>query len=99
MWISVKDRLPKLDETVLVCRRSGYDSAAIYQFGGRYYESGEGWLWACGGGLGITPGDNLSQNDIEADDDYKITHWMRLPRAPYRRRKPIPKQEVAALAK
>ncbi len=97
MWISVKDRLPKLDETVLVCRRSGYDGAPVYMFGARIYED-EGWLWGCGGKFGVTPGDDTSRNDIEADDDYKITHWMALPRAPYRRRKPVPKLEAALCA-
>jgi len=84
-WISVKKKLPPLDRTVMVCLRSGYDGSPVYRWGARV-DDYDGWLWGCGGQFGVTPGDDPCQNNIEADDDYQVTHWRSLPAAPYRRK-------------
>jgi hypothetical protein len=80
-WISVKTRLPPLDETVLIAYPSGYDGKPVYAWGARVDDS-EGWLWGRGGGFGVRPDKGIGYNDIEADDDYPVTHWMPLPRPP-----------------
>jgi len=63
-WISVKDRLPELDEKVLVL-------CGDICFGGRV-DDADGWLWGVANIIG----------DIEADDDYEVTHWQPLPTPP-----------------
>lgn len=82
-WINTKKRLPKIGRVVIVCYRSGYDGAPVLAFGGRV-DGGEGWLWGIMDnrfGVQHNDGDN-----IEADDDYQVTHWMPLPASPYRKR-------------
>lgn len=97
-WISVEARLPKLDSIVIVCRRSGYDGEPIYSFGARV-DDGEGWLWAVKRGYGscINLEHDASWNDIEADDDYQVTHWQALPKPPYGSKKK-PKNDARELA-
>lgn len=90
-WISVKDRLPKLGQIVIICYASGYDGAPIIAWGARVDEC-EGWLWGearCGD---IRPDMDEGWNQIEADDDYKVTHWMAMPKPPFRK----PARKVAA---
>jgi len=80
-WISVKVRLPELEQTVIICYESGYDGSPTYAFGGRV-DDAEGWLWGITDArLGIRPNDSV-HNVIEADDDYKVTHWTPLPPPP-----------------
>lgn len=84
-WISVKYKLPKLNRPVMVCRRSGYDGSPLYSFGARIYDS-YGWLWGVTSKGGyITPGEDAAFNDIEAGDDYEITHWRPLPPPPFKK--------------
>ena len=80
-WISVKDKLPEPDKTVIVRFASGYDGAHVYAWGARC-DDAEGWLWGIGGRWGVQPGADIAQNSIEADDDYTVTHWMSLPEPP-----------------
>ena len=87
-WISVKHRLPPFEKAVIVCTPSGYDGAPVYSWGARV-DGGEGWLWAVGGRWGVRTDKDASWNNIEADDDYKVTHWMPMPRPPFR----TPRQE------
>lgn len=84
-WISIKKRLPPLDRVVMVCYRSGYDGGPVYGWGARLDE-GEGWLWGVQTGYsnGIRLGQDATWNSIEADDDYKVTHWQTLPAPPFR---------------
>lgn len=82
-WISVKNRLPPLDKTVMVRWASGFDGSDIFGWGARLDDS-EGWLWGVGARWGVQPKQTAQWNDIEADDDYQITHWMPLPRSPVR---------------
>lgn len=83
-WISVKKRLPKIDRTVIVCWPSGYDGTPTYAWGARL-DTGDGWLWGIGGHYGVRPNLDTSYNNIEADDDYQITHWMPAPKGPFRK--------------
>lgn len=84
-WISIRKRLPPIDRVVLVCFRSGYDGSPVYAFGARR-DDVDGWLWGIQTGYssGIRLGKDAGWNGIEADDDYKVTHWQRLPSAPFR---------------
>ncbi len=83
-WIPVKKKLPPLDRVVFVCYRSGYDGAPVYAFGARLDDS-DGWLWGIHHGYGgVRLGHDANWNDIEADDDYEVTHWQTLPPAPFR---------------
>lgn len=99
-WISVETRLPKLDTIVMVCRRSDYDGAPIYSFGARVDDS-EGWLWAVKSGHGscINLEHDASWNDIEADDDYQVTHWQALSKPPYKSKPKPAKTSQGATAK
>ena len=81
-WIPVSERLPELEQVVIVHYPNGYDGSPVYAWGARCDDS-EGWLWGVGSGRsGIHPKENADFNDIEVDDDYKVTHWMLLPPAP-----------------
>ncbi len=78
-WISVDKRLPPFikgaDYTkTVICFVDGK-----LMLGQRHYINGEGWLWACGVSYGW--GD-LNHAEVEADDDYNVTHWMPLPSNP-----------------
>lgn len=75
-WISVDERLPPIDQAVLVAHKSGYDGKPILAFGARL-DGDEGWCWGVGGQYGIRL-DNDSANDIHADDEYVVTHWAPL---------------------
>jgi hypothetical protein len=91
-WVSVKDRLPKFDRTVLVCFPSVFNGKPLYAFGARIYDT-EGWLWGIRSGYcgWIEPGEEANQNGIEADDHYPVTHWMPLARSPFKTpKKPTP---------
>ncbi len=74
-WISVKEKLPEVDQIVLVCRTNGFDGSPIYDWGARLDEA-DGWLWGVGGTYGLHATENASYNNIEADDDYTITRLM-----------------------
>lgn len=79
-WISVKDRLPDLDQIVIVKYPSVYDRSPLYAWGARV-DDGDGWLWGIKSGGGpIHPDKDPSWNDIEAGDDYQVTDWQPLPR-------------------
>lgn len=82
-WISAENELPELNRVVLVRYPSGYDGAHIYAWGARLNDA-DGWLWGIGGRYGGIRLDNGTGdfNDIEADDDYPVTHWMHLPKPP-----------------
>jgi hypothetical protein len=81
-WIPVSEKLPDKDVVVLTCRSSEYDGRPIYAWGARV-DDGEGWLWGLSNQrFGIDIGQDASGNDVDADDDYKVTHWMPLPAAP-----------------
>lgn len=86
MWTAVENGLPPIGKTVLVCLRSGYDGSARYHFGGRVDDNEEGWLWGVGNMfcIGIDPDGDATKNDIDADDDYQVTHWQELPASPYK---------------
>ena len=77
-WISVRDRLPEDDRTVLVCVADRYSLAGLVHFRVVCYcGSGvlEGWKYSCG--------KDSETNDIthwiEKND---VTHWMPLPEPP-----------------
>lgn len=78
-WISVKDKLPDLDQIVIIRFPSGYDGSHIYAWGGRT-DDGDGWCWgrvdAYGGMI------SLKGEIIDIDDDYPVTHWQPLPEPP-----------------
>lgn len=78
-WISVEDKLPDLDQVVMVCYPSGYDGSPIYTWGARMDDS-EGWCWGVksAGGGEIRLGETASWNQIEVDDDYQVQFWQPL---------------------
>jgi hypothetical protein len=82
-WISVKDRLPKFDQVVMVCYPSGYNGEPLYAFGARVDDS-DGWLWGVQSGYsgGIYAKEEAGDNSIEADDDYPVQFWCPLPEPP-----------------
>lgn len=82
-WISVKDKLPDLDQVVMVCWPSGYDGKPLYAWGARL-DDAEGWLWgvAPGGCAWISPGEDAAESGIEADDDYPVQFWKPLEAPP-----------------
>ena len=84
-WTSIKKRLPPLDRVVMVCYRN-HRGAPVYAWGARL-DDVDGWLWGiqtCGYCGGVTLGQDAGWNSIEADDDYEVTHWQPLPKAPFR---------------
>lgn len=83
-WVSVKNRLPKIDRVVIVCWSSGYDGRPVYSWGARVQDD-ERWLWGIYGS-NIDPRDDAARSGIEVDDDYPVTHWMPSPRPPLRPR-------------
>jgi hypothetical protein len=78
-WFSVKDSLPDFIEDKDITKNVLCIVAGKVVLGQRHYIHGEGWLWACGAGYVF--GD-LATVEIEADDDYNVTHWMPLPEPP-----------------
>jgi hypothetical protein len=79
MWRPVESELPKMDEVVLVSYNSGFNGQPVIAFGARV-DSGEGWLWGVkqGYGAGVHLDKDAGWNDVEADDDYQVTHWQPL---------------------
>ena len=78
-WISVKDELPEENETVWACNISkGWVWLACI-----VYENDCGWLWAVSNSLGcIYSEDRKIIAECEYDDEYDITHWVKLPLLP-----------------
>ncbi len=84
-WVPVGDRLPEIDEIVMVVYPSDFNGEPVYTWGARL-DDDDGWLWGCSNSrTGIRLGHTVSFNDIEADDDYRVTHWQPLPPAPKER--------------
>jgi hypothetical protein len=82
-WISVKDRLPDLEQVVLVCFPSDYNEKPQYAWGARLDDT-EGWVWGIKNGYGsLDPAADAAWNDIECDDDYRVSHWQPLPAPPH----------------
>jgi hypothetical protein len=72
-WISVKDRLPEYDKTVLVVNEDGYMHTAV-RIKGSIARIDE---WQ------IKFGVYFIDNDVwEEDEQGKITHWQPLPKPP-----------------
>lgn len=75
IWQPVRaDNLPPLDEIVWL-----WDGRIMW-IGGRADDS-DGWLWANTYGRAWHDGKKW-HGDLETDDDYKPTHWMRMPQPP-----------------
>lgn len=74
-WEAVgDDNMPPMDEIVWL-----YDGRTIW-IGGRADDC-DGWLW--GNTYGSIWHNGLKwDGDLETDDEYKPTHWMRLPEPP-----------------
>lgn len=83
MWISVKEKMPDIDQVVMVAYPSGNGDKPTYAWGARI-DDGDGWCWGTKSGYGsaIRPNDTPSGADIEVDDDYPVTHWQPLPAPP-----------------
>lgn len=79
-WFRVEDRLPEMNDIVQVSYPNGFDGAPVYAYGARLDE-GEGWLWGVAR-WPIRPDQDYRFNDIEADEDYPVTHWQLLPHPP-----------------
>lgn len=81
-WIKVKDddesTLPPLEKVVWIVYPSGYDGGPVIQLGGRGDFGSEGWIW------GVLDSPEFARNwepklyGIEVNDDYNVTHWVRL---------------------
>ena len=84
-WISVNDRLPDMDDLVFVrmpSGKGGHSFAPGARVDGGYDDKGEFyWLWAIGR-WPVNPDKSAGWNDIEADDDYEVTHWRPMFSAP-----------------
>ena len=74
-WAAVRDdNMPPLDEIVWL-----WDGQRIW-IGGRADDC-DGWLWGNTYGAVWRSGAKWD-GDLETDDDYNPTHWMRLPEPP-----------------
>jgi len=74
-WQKVsEDNLPGLDEIVWL-----WDGKIMW-VGGRA-DDGDGWLWA-NTYFNVWHNGTRWDGDLEVDDDYKPTHWKRLPDSP-----------------
>lgn len=73
-WISVKKRLPEINEKVLVIFRNRIALAAIEEKEDEFTKQGKFTVWKCL---------KLHKDDIyECYPWNDITHWMPLPKAP-----------------
>jgi hypothetical protein len=79
MWRPVETELPKMDEVVLIIYNGGFNGRPVITFGARI-DSGEGWLWGVKRGYGadVHLDKDAGWNEIDADDDYEVTHWQPL---------------------
>jgi hypothetical protein len=79
-WIKVNDQdsetLPPMDHVVHVIYLSDYDDGQVIALGGRVDDS-EGWLWALNDNINGFGRDD-KQNDLTADDEYRVTHWAEI---------------------
>lgn len=82
-WIKVNDKdestLPPLDKIVWIIWLSGYDDGPVIQLGGRG-DFGDGWMWGVleNGRAGFARNWEPKLYGIEADDDYRVTHWAEI---------------------
>jgi len=74
-WISVKDKLPKENETVWMF---SIKHNWVY-LGCRMYE--DGWIWAESDGCVYMQKGKITA-DCVPEDDYDISHWHPLPKPP-----------------
>jgi hypothetical protein len=68
-WVNVKDRLPELEQPVLVLNEYQDIWAAMRT------DNEDGWLWAS-----YDFGPLNMPDSYLSDDDYHFTHWMPLPK-------------------
>ena len=85
-WISVTDRLPPLEEVVIVAidygpNRQGDSTPLRLAFGARC-DDVDGWLWGISSYGPFIPSEGAGGADVQVDDDYPVTHWMPLPEMP-----------------
>lgn len=82
-WRPVKDGLPEIGRVVLVSYNSGFNDEPVLAFGARI-DTDEGWLWGIQTGYsgGVDPNEDATWNEIDADDEYKVTHWQPLTAPP-----------------
>ena len=79
-WISVEDRLPRYDESVLISNSEGIELAVLlhaHPDGSDYMGSDEGF-W---GGFAL-PGRSFGAKSYRHDAQGQPTHWMPLPAPP-----------------
>ena len=76
-WISVNNELPELEQPIWMYFDGKIKMGCLSNYGN------EGWLWCA---LDYMPYciKSTQKWDIEpiSDDDYKVTHWMPLPKPP-----------------
>lgn len=79
-WISVKDRLPKVEEEVLVCNH--YDCFVAFYEDGNKKCSDSCYRWGDGFGYDgfIEEGWYLANADAETSTVYSVIAWMPLPK-------------------
>jgi hypothetical protein len=85
-WKPVNLFLPKEDETVwLFSKNDGFVwLGSLVWTGGRCRRrrrSRKGWLWTVSNGIVYSEGRKIV-SECEADDDYNVTHFRRLPKLP-----------------
>jgi hypothetical protein len=81
-WKSVDTELPSIGSIVQVSYKSGFDDKPVFAWGARL-EGDEGWCWGVEQmGGGIRPDEDAMWNNIDTDDEYRVTHWMPLPSLP-----------------
>jgi len=89
-WISVKKRLPKLDQIVVVCFPSKNNGEPIYAWGARLSDTDVTWVWGVGARYGLHVTRDVIFNDIEADHNYEVSHWKPVDRPPFTTKGPKP---------
>ncbi len=75
-WKPVCLFLPKEGETVWLYSKNGE-----FIWLGSLEWTGEGWLWGVSNGI-VYSKDRRIVSECEADDDYDVTHFRRLPKLP-----------------